>query len=374
MTLGAKSNADLGGNRDVGARLAVTGSALRRAPGEVIRIPASPRPLDRASGSRRRLTLRRNCAAVGDGGAGRGPDPHCGAKNRHARLGARHHPGAWARQAGRPRHSGGRACFDRGRQDRAAQRLGRHDRIGLAVGRARTLARRQSRLLSLYQHARRGDDAGEFPDRRACRSQGQEARGCRRPARQELADASGGRAPRRPRPQLRRRRSSMARRRCCPQKAVQRETRRHPHLLEFLRRTRRPRIQARHRHGGRSKSASARRDRSPWSAMRSTPAGRQKTARQSRVSSMSPPRPRTSSPARRPNGQRLAPRIGVTDKAGLDIYRRRYGEGIPRRPIAQEANDARALYHVLAALGGADLVGPAPDLDKGTFYDPGKTD
>ncbi len=72
--------------------------------------------------------------------------------------------------------------------------------------------------------------------------------------------------------------------------------------------------------------------------------------------------------------QRLAPRIGVTDKAGLDIYRQRYSEGIPRRPVAQEVADAQALYHVLAAIGGTDLVGPARDLDKATFYDPGKTD
>jgi NitT/TauT family transport system substrate-binding protein len=72
--------------------------------------------------------------------------------------------------------------------------------------------------------------------------------------------------------------------------------------------------------------------------------------------------------------QRLSPRIGVTDKAGLEIYRRRYGEGIPRRPVRDEENDAHALYRVLAELGGADLVGPAHDLDKGTFYDPGKRD
>jgi NitT/TauT family transport system substrate-binding protein len=72
--------------------------------------------------------------------------------------------------------------------------------------------------------------------------------------------------------------------------------------------------------------------------------------------------------------QRLAPRIGVTDKVGLAIYRQRYSEGIPRRPIAQEASDARALYRVLAGIGGTDLVGPASDLDKGTFYDPGKID
>jgi NitT/TauT family transport system substrate-binding protein len=71
---------------------------------------------------------------------------------------------------------------------------------------------------------------------------------------------------------------------------------------------------------------------------------------------------------------RLAPRIGVADKAGLEIYRKRYGEGIPRRAVGEEARDAQALYHVLAELGGTDLVGPARDLDKGTFYDPGKFD
>ncbi len=71
---------------------------------------------------------------------------------------------------------------------------------------------------------------------------------------------------------------------------------------------------------------------------------------------------------------RLAPRIGVTDKSGLEIYRKRYSEGVPRRPIADEENDAKALYRVLADVGGADLVGPARELAKGTFYDPGKSD
>jgi NitT/TauT family transport system substrate-binding protein len=72
--------------------------------------------------------------------------------------------------------------------------------------------------------------------------------------------------------------------------------------------------------------------------------------------------------------QRLAPRIGVSDKAGLEIYRQRYSEGIPRRPIRDEERDAAGLYRVLAEIGGAELVGPARDLDKGTFYDPGKSD
>jgi NitT/TauT family transport system substrate-binding protein len=72
--------------------------------------------------------------------------------------------------------------------------------------------------------------------------------------------------------------------------------------------------------------------------------------------------------------QRLAPRIGVSDNAGLAIYRRRYSEGIPRRPVGDEELDAVALYRVLADIGGAELVGPARDLDKGTFYDPEKSD
>jgi NitT/TauT family transport system substrate-binding protein len=71
---------------------------------------------------------------------------------------------------------------------------------------------------------------------------------------------------------------------------------------------------------------------------------------------------------------RLAPRIGVSDQAGLEIYRRRYSEGIPRRPIRDEERDAARLYSVLVEIGGPELIGPAPDLDKGTFYDPGNSD
>jgi NitT/TauT family transport system substrate-binding protein len=68
--------------------------------------------------------------------------------------------------------------------------------------------------------------------------------------------------------------------------------------------------------------------------------------------------------------QRLAPRIGVTDGNALELYRRRYGEGVVRRPLAEEEADARALYHVLAEIGGAELVGPARELAAGTFYRP----
>jgi NitT/TauT family transport system substrate-binding protein len=66
--------------------------------------------------------------------------------------------------------------------------------------------------------------------------------------------------------------------------------------------------------------------------------------------------------------QRLAPRIGENDPRALAILRQRYSEGIPRRPIADEAADARGLYHILADIGGADLVGPGLELDAGSFY------
>jgi NitT/TauT family transport system substrate-binding protein len=66
--------------------------------------------------------------------------------------------------------------------------------------------------------------------------------------------------------------------------------------------------------------------------------------------------------------QRLAPRIGVSDPAALEIYRRRYLDGVPQRPLADEASDAQRLFRVLAEIGGPDLVGPAQNLDPGTFY------
>ena len=68
--------------------------------------------------------------------------------------------------------------------------------------------------------------------------------------------------------------------------------------------------------------------------------------------------------------QRLAPRIGATRRRALAIYRQRYREGISAPPIAEEEADAAALYRVLAEIGGADLVGPAKELDAGTFYRP----
>ena len=66
--------------------------------------------------------------------------------------------------------------------------------------------------------------------------------------------------------------------------------------------------------------------------------------------------------------EKIAALTGAADAATLRAYRDRYREGIPRRPIAEEEADARVLYRVLATIGGRELVGPATELDAGTFY------
>ena len=66
--------------------------------------------------------------------------------------------------------------------------------------------------------------------------------------------------------------------------------------------------------------------------------------------------------------EKIAPLTGAPDATTLRTYRDRYREGIPRRPIAGEEADARVLYRVLATIGGRELVGPAQELDSGTFY------
>ncbi len=70
----------------------------------------------------------------------------------------------------------------------------------------------------------------------------------------------------------------------------------------------------------------------------------------------------------------IAPLTGAADAATLHAYRDRYREGIPRRPSADEEIDARVLYRVLAEIGGRELVGPAPELEPGTFYQPAPGD
>jgi NitT/TauT family transport system substrate-binding protein len=68
--------------------------------------------------------------------------------------------------------------------------------------------------------------------------------------------------------------------------------------------------------------------------------------------------------------EKLGPRIGVKDANSLAIYRQRYAQGLWHRPLAEEEADAQRLYRVLAEIGGPELVGPASELDRGTFYRP----
>lgn len=64
---------------------------------------------------------------------------------------------------------------------------------------------------------------------------------------------------------------------------------------------------------------------------------------------------------------RLAPVIRAEGRE-LTKLRDRYREGIPRRPVAEEAADAGRLYRVLAGIGGEKLVGSASEMAPGTFW------
>jgi NitT/TauT family transport system substrate-binding protein len=66
--------------------------------------------------------------------------------------------------------------------------------------------------------------------------------------------------------------------------------------------------------------------------------------------------------------EKIAQRIGIAREAELALYRQTYIDGIPRRPVAEEMADARALYRILAKIGGPDFAGNATELDEGTFY------
>ncbi len=63
-------------------------------------------------------------------------------------------------------------------------------------------------------------------------------------------------------------------------------------------------------------------------------------------------------------------RLHLKDDAALEVYRRRYLDGVPKRPIAEEAADAQILYRRLAEIGGSELAGGSKELDAGLFYDP----
>jgi NitT/TauT family transport system substrate-binding protein len=66
----------------------------------------------------------------------------------------------------------------------------------------------------------------------------------------------------------------------------------------------------------------------------------------------------------------LRPLMKARDDATFKAYRDRTREGMPRRSIVAEAQDAGALFRALAAVGGKELVGPAQELDERLYYQP----
>jgi NitT/TauT family transport system substrate-binding protein len=66
----------------------------------------------------------------------------------------------------------------------------------------------------------------------------------------------------------------------------------------------------------------------------------------------------------------LRPLMKASDDATFKAYRDRTREGIPRRPIAAEMQDARALFKALGSIGGKELVGPVQELDEKLYYQP----
>lgn len=65
---------------------------------------------------------------------------------------------------------------------------------------------------------------------------------------------------------------------------------------------------------------------------------------------------------------RIRPLMRAEDEATFQALKRRFLDGIPRRPIAAEQADATKLYGVLAEVGGEKLVGPAKTLPPGTYW------
>jgi NitT/TauT family transport system substrate-binding protein len=66
----------------------------------------------------------------------------------------------------------------------------------------------------------------------------------------------------------------------------------------------------------------------------------------------------------------LRPLMNAEDEWTFAAYRDRTREGMPRRPVAAEEADARALFRTLAGIGGPELVGPLQELDPGLYYQP----
>ncbi len=64
----------------------------------------------------------------------------------------------------------------------------------------------------------------------------------------------------------------------------------------------------------------------------------------------------------------LRPLMKAEDERTFEAFRDQTRAGMPRRTIAAEQADARALFKTLAGIGGPALVGPLQELDPGLYY------
>ncbi|MDH3194946.1 MAG: ABC transporter substrate-binding protein [Hyphomicrobiales bacterium] len=65
---------------------------------------------------------------------------------------------------------------------------------------------------------------------------------------------------------------------------------------------------------------------------------------------------------------RLKPMMKANDEAVFETLVKRYRQGIPSRPIAEEEADTARIYDYLAKVGGEKLVGKAKAMAPGTFW------
>ena len=65
---------------------------------------------------------------------------------------------------------------------------------------------------------------------------------------------------------------------------------------------------------------------------------------------------------------RLRPLMRIDDDAVFNNTVKRFREGIPNRPIAEEEADTAKVYDALVKLGGEELVGKATTMSPGTFW------
>jgi NitT/TauT family transport system substrate-binding protein len=64
----------------------------------------------------------------------------------------------------------------------------------------------------------------------------------------------------------------------------------------------------------------------------------------------------------------IRPLMQAPDEATFEALRRRFLDGVPTRPVAEEEVDAARIYALLAEIGGERLVGAARTLPKGLYW------